>query len=48
MIIYNGEYISAETGEEKTFTVCTLADVMLKLRAMKDGDALVINASEER
>jgi hypothetical protein len=44
---FNGEFISAETGEEETLTYITRSEAMSYLRKMGDGDALVLNAVPE-
>lgn len=44
---FDGEFISAETGDEETFGGLTHMEVVQKLRTMKDGDSLVANAREE-
>lgn len=46
MKIYNGEFVSAETGEEEAFYGFSYDEVMRLLRKMKDGDSLVINCTE--
>lgn len=48
MIVYDGEFISAEDGnEEKPFYTENVQVLIAMIRKMKDGDSLVINASEE-
>lgn len=47
MIVFNGEFISAETGEDEAIHCTSLGQVYNLVRKMKDGDSLVINASEE-
>lgn len=41
---FDGEFISAETGDEEVFGDLTHMEVVHKLRSMKDGDAIVVNA----
>lgn len=44
---YSGEYIDCEAAEERPFCVNTIAEITRMIRQMKDGDAIVINMSEE-
>lgn len=46
MKTFYGEFISAETGEE-TPIAGPAAIIMGHLRAMKDGDTMVINCNED-
>jgi len=45
--VYDGEFIEAESGEERPFAGRDGRDIMSMVRRMKDGDALVVNAREE-
>jgi hypothetical protein len=44
---FDGEFISAEQGTEEPFAGITTTQVLARLRRMKDGDSLVLNAREE-
>jgi hypothetical protein len=47
MIRFNAEIVTTSTGEEHQENYLTLSQVMMLLREMKEGDALVINAVAE-
>lgn len=47
MIRFNVEVVTAETGEESAKNYLTGAEVDALRSKMKDGDALVINATED-
>jgi hypothetical protein len=47
VIVFNGEFVSAETGEEESVYARGLIEATRLVRKMKDGDSLVLNANEE-
>jgi len=47
-IVFDGEYINAETQETQALNGVHVQVVRGILRGTKDGDALVVNAREER
>lgn len=44
---FNVEVVSAETGEEETQNYLTYSQVTTLMLKMKEGDALVINRTED-
>jgi hypothetical protein len=46
VIRFTGEYVSGQTGESTPINDWTRAEVVAKVKTMRDGDALVINATE--
>jgi hypothetical protein len=46
-IVFSGEFISVETGEEEQVYATRVDDVTSIIRKMKDGDSLVLNAYEQ-
>lgn len=44
-ITYNGEYVNSETQKTTELFGASYNDVIKILRKMKDGDALVVNAT---
>lgn len=44
-ITFTGEYVKAETGETENLYGISVNDAIRIIKAAKDGDAIVLNAS---